>query len=208
MYTDPQILDDTTLSLDMNAGHHYFMHWYHHDTDTVVHWTRYDIIHWPLFLHVLSQRYYTDYCYAYMFHWYTDIPMHGLPHFILLISSLHGCSIHNYLMFTQHCDICSPHECTCMYCFYLLVIWITVHITCVIVPCYPCLPIIWLCPVTAIVIPVTGYISCWYAMCGIPHLLFPDSRCRVLCYQPSSCYVIVLHVPCTVLVPDILYSER
>ena len=28
---------------------------------------------------------YTDYGYTYMFHWSTDIPMHGLPHVILLI---------------------------------------------------------------------------------------------------------------------------
>jgi len=53
---------------------------------------------------------YTDYCYTYMFHWYTDIPIHGVSHFILLLSSLHGCSIHSYLMFTHHCYICSPQS--------------------------------------------------------------------------------------------------
>ena len=105
-------------------------------------------------------------------------------------------------------------ECTCMYCFYLLVIWITVHITCIIVSCYPCIPIIWLLPVTDLDLSVTGHESYWYAMCGtkchvdpshgaisrIPHLLFPVSRYLVLCYQPSSGPVIMLHVPCTVFV--------
>jgi len=107
-----------------------------------------------------TQICYTDYCYTYRFHWYTDIPIHGVPHIILLLSSLHGCSIHSYLMLTHHCYICSPHECTCMYCFYLLVIWIPVHITCIIVPCYPRIPVICLFPVTDTVIPVTGYMSC------------------------------------------------
>ena len=41
-----------------------------------------------------------------------------------------------------------------------------------------------------------------------PTSIVPVSRYRVLCYQQSSCYVIVLHVPYPVLVPDILYSER
>ena len=41
--------------------------------------------------------------------------------------------------------------------------------TCIIVPCYP----IWLFPVTDMDIPDTGHESCWYAICGIPHLLFP-----------------------------------
>ena len=41
-------------------------------------------------------------------------------------------------------------------------------------------------------------------MCGIPHLLFLICCYLVLCYQQSSCPVIMLHVPCTVLVPDTL----
>ena len=68
----------------------------------------------------------------------------------------------------------SAYHCyTCMYGFSILVIWIPIHITCVIVPCYPRIPVIRLFPVIDIVIPVTGYMICWYAMCGIPHLLFP-----------------------------------
>ena len=36
-----------------------------------------------------------------------------------------------------------------------------------------CILVIWLFPVTDIDIPVTGHESWWYAICGIPHLLFP-----------------------------------
>ena len=38
---------------------------------------------------------------------------------------------------------------------------------------YSCIPITWLFFITDIDIPITGSVSCWYAMCGIPHLLFP-----------------------------------
>ena len=38
----------------------------------------------------------------------------------------------------------------------------------------------------------------------ISHLLFRVSHYLVSCYQQSSRPVIVLHVPCTILVPDIL----
>jgi len=38
----------------------------------------------------------------------------------------------------------------------------------------------------------------------IPHLLFPNSYYLISCYQQSSYSVIVLHVSCIVLVPDIL----
>ena len=86
-----------------------------------------------------------------MFDWYSDIPLHGVPHFIYLFSLWHGYLTHRYLMFTHHCYICSPHECTCMYCFYLRVI--TVHMTCMIVPCYH-IHVICLFPVTDTVIPL------------------------------------------------------
>ena len=100
---------------------------------------------------------------------------------ILGISMLH---MHAWFLYSCHMD----HRSYCM--------------------SYSCILVTWLFPVTVIDIPVTGYMSSWYAMCGIPHLLFPVSRYRDLCYQQSSCYVIVLHVPYPVLVPDILYRER
>ena len=66
--------------------------------------------------------------------------MHGLPHFLLLWSSLHGCLVHSYIVFTYHCY-------TCMHGFSILVIWIPVPNTCIIVPCSR-IHVIWLCPVT------------------------------------------------------------
>ena len=63
---------------------------------------------------------------------------------------------------------------------------------------YSCILVTWLFSVTDIDILVTRHVSYWYAICGIPHLLFPVSRYLVLCYQQSSCPIIMLHVPCTV----------
>jgi len=77
------------------------------------------LLHWIL-LHGDSVHYY----FLFMSHWYTDTPIHRIPSFHILLSSLHGCSVHSYIMFTHHCY-------TCMYCFYILVIWITVHIACI-----------------------------------------------------------------------------
>jgi len=69
-------------------------------------------------------------------------------------------------------------------------------------------------------ISVTGHVRCWHAMCEtkchvdlsheatsrIPHLLFFVSCYLISWYQQSPYLIIVLHVPCTVLVPDTLYS--
>ena len=61
---------------------------------------------------------------------------------------------------------------------------------------YSCIPITWLFPVTVIDILITGYMSRWYAMCGILHLLFPVSRFPLSCFVLStrahvmlSCYM-------------------
>jgi len=43
-----------------------------------------------------------------MSHWYIDTPIHWIPSFHILVSSLHGCSVHSYIMFTHHCYIYSP----------------------------------------------------------------------------------------------------
>jgi len=156
-------------------------------TDTLLHW---------ILLHGYSVHYY----FLFMSHWHTDTLIHGIPSLHILLSSLHGCSVHSYIMFTYHCY-------TCMSYFYILVIWITVHIACIF-----SIPVAWLFFVTDI--PVTGYVSYWYVMCEtkchvdqatratswIPYLLFPISRYLVICYQLSSGPVIMLHVPCTILV--------
>ena len=105
--------------------------------------------------------------------------------------------------------------------FYLLVLWITVYITCIVVPCSR-IHIVWLLPVTDMDIPVTGHESCWYAICGkptsivpVPGILFmlscacyivPDSRYIVLCYQQSSGPDIMFIVSCTVVVLVTLYT--
>jgi len=108
----------------------------------------------------MNMRLDTDHCYyMYMLHRYIHAPLHG------------------YSLHRQHCYIGSPHRCTCLCCFYLLDIWITVNITCIIVPCSR-IHVIWLFPVTDMDIPDTGHESCWYAICGnptsiVPVILFP-----------------------------------
>ena len=61
----------------------------------------------------------------------------------------------------------------------------------------------WLIPVTDLVIPGTGYMSCRYAMCGIPHLLFPFpvilfyaiNRAHVMlsCYMYHVLYLFLIY---------------
>jgi len=112
----------------------------------------------------------TDHCYyMYMLHQYYDT---SHSYFVFMSHRYIHAPLHGYSLHRQHCYICSPHKYTCMCCCYLLVIWITVHTTCLIVPCYR-IHVICLFPVTDMDIPVTGHESCWYAICGIPHLLFP-----------------------------------
>ena len=81
-----------------------------------------------------------------------------------------------------------------------------------------CIPVTWLFPVLRLIFPLLDmwaidmrcvelsatWIQATGATSRIPHLLFPVSRYRVSCYQQSSCPIIVLHVSCTVLVPDTL----
>ena len=128
---------------------------------------------------------------------------HTLNSYSYIHAPLHGYSLHRH-----HCYIYSPHECACMYCLYLLVI--TVHIIYIIVPCYSSMHVIWLFPVTDMDIPVTGHESCWYAICGIPHLLFPfpvilfpfpiilfyainRAQVRLSCYPYHVLYLFLVH---------------
>ena len=93
-----------------------------------------------------------------------------------MLDTVISCTVsswHGYCKFTRHSIIVDTDHCyTCMYGYFILVIWILVHITCIIVPCYR-IHVIWLFPITDMDIPVTGHESCWYAICGIPHLLLP-----------------------------------
>jgi len=63
--------------------------------------------------------------------------------------------------------------------------------------CYMIVSRYWYC------IPVTGYMSCWYAICGIPHLLFPFpvivfgaiNRAHVMlsCYMYHILYLFLIY---------------
>ena len=117
----------------------------------------------------------TDHCYyMYMLHRYYDTS-HSyvvfMSHRYIYKCTTSRISLWNIELSSLH-EFSAYHCYTCMYGFFILVIWIPAQITCIIVPCYR-IHVIWLFPVTDIVIPVTRYMSCWYAMCGIPHLLFP-----------------------------------
>jgi len=93
---------------------------------------------------------------------------------------------------------------TCLCCFYLLVVWITVLITCIIVPCSR-IHVIWLCPVTDMDFPlldmravdmrhVESHIYCsrfpLYCSCYIvPVILFPfPLYCSMLSTELRSSY--------------------
>ena len=93
----------TVTYISCHTGHWYHMYMYHRCTDTMTRYTSSS---------------------------YSCSPLHRIPSFHILWSSLHGFSAY-------HCY-------TCMYGISILVIWVPVPITCIIVPCYPCSPVIWL----------------------------------------------------------------
>jgi len=144
----------------------------------------------------------------FMFHWYTDTPIHWIPS-----SSLPGCSVHSYLMFVYHCYmyslvymhvlfLYSCHMTHLSYYMYYCCMYIPVFL---LHDCFPLLILIfsllntWAVDMQCVELSAT-WIQATRAASRIQHLLFPVSRYLVLCYQPSSCPVIMLHVPCTVLV--------
>ena len=127
---------------------------------------------------------------------------------------LHGYSVDSYIMFIHHYYIDSLvyirwlflYYCYTDHCSYYMDIPVFFYMT---ISCY------WY----RNNIPVTGYKWCWYAMCEtkchmdlshrasrIPPLLFFVFRYLVSWYQQSSCHIIILHVTCTVIVPDTLCS--
>ena len=130
-----------------------------------------------------------------MCHWYTDIPMHGLPHF----------------MFTYHCY-------TCMSCFYIPVthaymvpLFLSHELPFILhVLLFHVIPVFLLYACFPLLILYSRYWIHELLICDMwnPTSIVPVFRYHVLCDQQSSCHVIVLHVPYPVLVPDILYSER
>ena len=205
MYTDPQILYYTTLSLDMNARHRYFMHWYHHYTDIVVHWT------WYITL-------YTDHCY-YMYSWYTDmfhglllhiyVPLvHGYTHsrntafyiIVIIVTWMLGtqlCHVYTSLFRMYILFLYSCHMDHCLYCMYIQVFLL--H------DCFPLLifPLLdtWAADMRCVELSAT-WIQATGATSRIPHLLFPFpvilfyaiNRTQVLlsCYLYHALYLFLL----------------
>jgi len=137
---------------------------YHHYT--VLWFTIHDIRHWPLlwYVHVAPLLWpVTLLCCSHVPQTYIHSPLHG------------------YSLHRQYCYTCFPHECPCLYCFYLLVIWLTVHIIPIIVPCYH-IHVIRLFPVTDMDFPlldlravdmryVKFHIYCSHYI--VPVILFP-----------------------------------
>ena len=140
---------------------------------------------------------------------FTDTWVHHFTiyHYILsvhiFVSSFPRYSIHSYFMFSHHCYKASP----------VYMHWLSMYFCCIdhgLYYCYMGIPVfplhdcfslldmwtvdIWCVGLSATWIKATGATS------RIPHLPFLVSHYLVSCYQQSSCPVIVLHVPCTVLV--------
>jgi len=100
--------------------------------------------------------------------------------------------------------------CIYVYCFYILVAWITTLVTWNIITwifMYFRYMTIFL--LLILIHTVTGHVSYWFSMCGGGYLLNPTSHVSCfplscLMYQHNSCPVIVWHVSCIIIVPDIL----
>jgi len=172
-----------------NTWHYYsrFMnHWY---MNTILHVPHYLLIHVPSI--------------------YIDTPVQWTPSFHPLVSSLHGCLVHSYIMFTHHYYIYLPVYMHWLDYFYILVIWITVHSTCIIGACiflysrYMIISRYWywyshswtrvLLNMRCVKLSAT-WIQATGATSRIPHLLFLVSHYLVIYYRQSSCHVSVLHV--------------
>ena len=161
----------------MTAGHLHCMHWYYlymysRCTDPMTlstlqthRYTRhsdcmatFDTLHGTLLLHVHVAQ-----ILWHISRSYSCAPLHGISSFPIPLSSLHGFSAY-------HCYMC-------IYCLFLLVIWIPVHITCIIVSCYR-IHVIWLFPVTDIDILVTGH---ELLICDVCHPTSTVSRFPLSC---------------------------
>ena len=157
-----------------------------------------------------TQIYFMDYCYTNMLHGYMDM--------IHEYTNIHWYTCIDYLcIFLLQVYSCQPI--TCLFpipllifslhdCFSLLIlIYITGH------ECISLLILIFSLLEMSVVdtrcveLSVT-WISATGATSRIPHLLYIVSRYRVSWYQQSSCPIIILLVPCTVLVLGILYNSN
>jgi len=187
MTTDTWIFD-TVISCARSPSHGYS-----NTLNTICYVNTHHIrYHYFMLFHVhlsLLHRYWASRHYYCMFvnYWYTDMLLHRIP--------LHGYSVHSSFMFLHHYYIDS----------FVYMHWFSMYSCCMdhslyLLLGYSSIPVTRLYSGTDIDIPVTGYVRCWYAICGIPYLLFSISCYPVVRYQQSSGSVIMLHVPCTVLV--------
>ena len=156
-------------------------------------------------------------------------PLHGYFSTLDTVFHINTCYTgHSHFISMYHCHtntVCMP----AMIVFVFPLHWTLFMLHGLLLHEYSCIPVTWLfsvtdidiyCywtwmhPVTDIDILIIGHVTCWYAMCGtkchvdpshgatsrIPQLSFPIFRYLVSCFQQSSCHIIVLHVPCTVLI--------
>jgi len=135
------------------------------------------------------------------------------------LSSFPWYSVRSYVMYMHHCYIYSPvymhwllyscrvyHRSYYMDYCYMYILAIPLH------DCFPLLILIFsLLDMSAIDTRCVELSVTWISVTGttsrIPHLLYIVSRYLVSWYQQSSCPIIILLVPCTVLVHDILCSS-
>ena len=144
-----------------------------------------------------------DYC-MFVNYWYTDTLLPGIPLYGYSVHVLHYCYLYSpvYMHWLSMYSCYMDHD--LYYCYMAIPGFPLIeHCFCYMDYCYTsspsCIPVTWLFPITDIDIPVTGYMSCWYTMCGIPHLLFPFlvilfyaiNRAQVMlsCYMYHALYL-------------------
>ena len=147
-------------------------------------------------MYMLHQYYDTSlYYFVFICHRHIDAPLHERPTFhiiFLIITCLLGtqlCHVYTsrfHLTLVLHVIFTSIHAWLVfiflsygsLFMLHVLLFHVTVFML------YDCFL------VTDIVISVTGYMICWYAMRGISHLLFPVSRYHATMYCSSTWYTV------------------
>jgi len=129
----------------------------------------------------------TDHCQDMHVHWDSTRIDYCTDYLIscLHIPATHACISYLHITVTHACISCLhstvTHACHAylwhmlIWFLSILVVWITMPITCSIVPCSR-IHVIRLFPVTDMDIPDTGHASGWYAICGNPTSIVPVSR--------------------------------
>jgi len=140
-----------------------------------------------------------------------------------LVSSLHRCSVHSYILCTLHCYIYSPvymywlflYSCHMdHYSYYMYYCCMYIHLF----PLHNCFPLLilifllldmWAVDMWCVKLRATWIQATW-ATSRIPHLhlLFFIFCYLIFSYQQNSGPVIMLHVPCTVLVLAMLCTVK